>query len=156
MAKQFLYSVTTKLDQSQVWELLTDIENWTRTSLVYQQLAWEGEPWVCGSSIVGTILYPTKLHFRYVLREFQPPTLIRYRAHGKQAGFASERVIELESISRGTLIKVSAFVVGEPVFSISGGSLGFLKMLTERWFQDFATLCDGRVAAKPVATDHSP
>ena len=72
MVKQFLYSVTTKLDQSQVWELLTDIENWTRMSPVYQQLAWEGEPWVCGSSIVGTILYPTKLHFRYVLREFQP------------------------------------------------------------------------------------
>ena len=101
-------------------------------------------------------LVSNKIAFSLRSERIPAPTLIRYRAHGKQAGFASERVIELESISRGTLIKVSAFVVGEPVFSISGGSLGFLKMFTERWFQDFAILCDGRVAAKPVATDHSP
>jgi hypothetical protein len=55
MAQQFLYSVSTKLNRDQVWELLIDIENWTRLSAVYQQLAWEGEPWVRGSTIVGTL-----------------------------------------------------------------------------------------------------
>ena len=66
-----------------------------------------------------------------------------------ELGFANERTIRLEEVSCGTLIRVDAYTVGEPVREIPGGSLGFLKMLTEKWFVDFAHFCDNDCLQSP-------
>ena len=39
---------------------------------------------------------------------------------------------------------MNAFAVGEPVFKVPEGSYGFLRALTEKWFQEFAAFCDTR------------
>lgn len=95
-----------------------------------------------GSCVMGHLNYPLTIPFRYVLRECTAPALIRYLADSLELGFANERTIRLEEAEGGTLIKVDAYTVGEPACDIPGGSLGFLKMLTEKWFADFARFCD--------------
>ena len=142
MCETFLYSTTTTLGRERTWKLLSDIENWMRASDVYAHMEWSGEPWIPGSVILGTINYPVRLSFRYVLERcglFQ----IAYLAHSMRGGFATHRVIELEeSRDGGTVIRVNSFIVGEP--DVPGGGIAFLKMITERWFHDFARFCDLR------------
>jgi len=140
--KSFSYSVETSLCRDRVWQLLTNIENWSRLSYVYEDLAWVGEPWTLGSYITGKLNYPIVIPFRYVLRDFRTPELIRYLADSPELGFANERTIRLEQRRNSTLIKIDAYSVGNPDCGVPGGNLGFLKMLTERWFSEFAQFCD--------------
>jgi hypothetical protein len=44
MSRQFFYSITTNLSRDQVWELLTNIEEWTNFSAIYADLRWSGFP----------------------------------------------------------------------------------------------------------------
>jgi hypothetical protein len=144
MSRQFFYSITTNLSRDQVWELLTNIEEWTNFSAIYADLRWSGFPWVPGSCITGRLTYPIALVFRYLVKECEAPKLMRYMAQSAEAGFAVERAIRLEQLAGQTLIRVTAFTAGNPTIAIPGGSLGFLKMITERWFQDFALFCEKR------------
>ena len=146
MPSSFSFAVRTRLSPEQVWELLTDIRNWSNCSVVYSDLAWRGEPWQCGSMIVGNISYPVALRFSYTLREFEPPCRMRYLAESAESGFAAERTIQLERTPDGTILKVTAFAVGEPLIALQDGTYGFLKALTEKWFQAFASFCDSHAA----------
>jgi hypothetical protein len=138
----FSYSVTSKLPRVRVWELLTDITNWSVLSGVYSNLRWVGKPWVAGSLIVGTLHYPIEVSGQYMIKTCQPPRLIRYLSQTLEAGFATERTIRLEQLGEGTLIHVDAYTVGNP--KIQGGALEFLRQLTTRWFDEFARFCDGQ------------
>jgi uncharacterized protein YndB with AHSA1/START domain len=138
----FSYSVTTKLPRGRVWSLLTDITNWPRFSDMYSDLRWEGTPWAEGSAIVGQLNFPIVVSGRYVIRECNPPALIRYLSQTEDAGFATERTITLEQLVQGTLIRAEAFLVGEP--QMQGGGSEFLKRLTTRWFDEFARFCDNQ------------
>jgi len=140
--ESYSYSVTTKLPRSRVWELLSDITNWTVFSDVYSNLGWVGVPWSEGSLIVGTLHYPIEISGQYVIKACQPPSLIRYLSQTLEAGFATERTIRLTQLDEGTLIQVDAFVVGQP--QIEGGAQEFLRKLTTRWFEEFARFCDSR------------
>ena len=145
MAQSFSYSVTTSLPRERVWQTLTNVENWSKFSCVYRDLEWVGSPWAIGSCVKGHLKYPLAIPFRYLLREFVAPTLIRYLADSPELGFANERTIHLEELSHKTLIAVNAFTVGSPICMIPDGSLGFLRMLTVRWFDDLAKFCDEQV-----------
>jgi hypothetical protein len=125
-----------------VWSLLTDITNWSRVSDVYSDLVWVGTPWAEGSAIVGQLNYPIVVAGRYVIRECNPPALIRYLSQTEHAGFATERTIILEQRVPGTLIRAEAYLVGEP--QMEGGGSEFLRSLTTRWFDGFATFCDNQ------------
>ena len=148
MSQQFSYSTATSLPRDRVWKLLIDIEQWTKCSEIYTDLRWSGFPWVTGGCILGRLNYPTALTFRYVVQAFEPPRLIRYIAHSINAGFAAELTIRLTRLEGKTSIHVDAFTVGELTTTIPGGSLGLLKVLIERWFQDFARFCDQHAQAK--------
>ena len=149
MLQSFSYSVTTCLPRESVWRVLTKIEEWPKFSCVYRDVKWVGEEWVLGSSLIGHLNYPIPIPFRYLLKDCIAPELIRYLADSPELGFANERTIRLEEVSCGTLIRVDAYTVGEPVREIPGGSLGFLKMLTEKWFFDFAHFCDNDCLQSP-------
>ncbi len=95
-----------------------------------------------GSYLTGHINYPLSIPFRYVLRACEEPSLIRYLADSLEVGFANERTIRLEQVGGETRIQVDAYSVGSPTCDVPGGTLGFLKMLTEKWFLDFARFCD--------------
>jgi hypothetical protein len=136
----FSYSVITKLPRGRVWSLLTDIANWPKFADIYSDLRWDGTPWAEGSAIVGRINYPIKVSGRYVIRECNPPALIRYLSQTENAGFATERTITLEQLIGGTLIRVDAYVVGKP--EMPGGGSEFLRSLTTRWFDGLASFCD--------------
>lgn len=140
MAVFFSYSVITKLPRDRVWSLLTDTNNWPKFSDIYSHLRWEGTPWAEGSALVGQINYPIVVSGRYIIRKCKPPELIRYLSQTRDAGFATERTISLEETENGTLIRVEAYVVGEP--DMPGGASEFLKSLTSRWFDAFARFCD--------------
>jgi len=147
MNQRFSHSVTTMLPRDRVWELLTEIENWPKFSEVYTDVKWSGLPWVPGSCVVGHIQYPVRLPFRYVLEKCERPATISYLAHSSESGFATHRTIHLEANPGHTVIRIIAYAVGKPSFAIEGGPLGFLKTLSERWFQDFASFCDDHVLA---------
>jgi hypothetical protein len=142
MSVKFSYSVSTVLSRDGVWKLFADIENWPKCSDVYDDLRWSGVPWTRGSWVLGTIHFPHPLPLRYVLETCQPGSLISYVAYGTDAGFATHRTVRFEQQKDHTLIHVDSYVVGTPAFSIAGGSYGFLRMLTEKWFRDFASFCD--------------
>jgi hypothetical protein len=107
---------------------------------MYSDLRWDGTPWAEGSAIVGQLNYPIVVSGRYVIKECDPPALIRYLSQTQDAGFATERTITLEQLVQGTLIRAEAFLVGEP--QMQGGGSEFLKRLTTRWFDEFARFCD--------------
>lgn len=136
----FSYSVMTKLSRERVWSLLTDITNWPKFSDIYTDLRWEGTPWAEGSAIVGQLNYPIVVSGRYVIKKCDPPALIRYLSQTQDAGFATERTITLEQLTEGTQIRADAYVVGRP--AIRGGASEFLRLLTTRWFGEFARFCD--------------
>lgn len=142
MSVPFSYSVSTVLSRDGVWKLFADIENWPKFSDVYDDLEWSGVPWTRGSWVLGTIHYPHPLPLRYVIETCEPGSLISYVAFGTDAGFATHRTVRFEQQKDHTLIHVDSYIVGTPTFSVAGGSYGFLRMLTERWFQDFASFCD--------------
>ena len=52
----------------------------------------------------------------------------------------------MEELRNGTLIRVEAYVVGEPV--MPGGASTFLRSLTSRWFDEFAHFCDDQHSSK--------
>src|SRR6266567_9027064 len=114
MPASFSYSVTTKLPRGRVWSLLTDITNWPRFSDIYSDLRWDGTPWAEGSAIVGQLNYPIVVAGRYVIKQCDPPALIRYLSLTQDAGFATERTIILEQGTEGTRIRADAYVVGSP------------------------------------------
>lgn len=136
----FSYSVLTTLSRDRVWSVLTDITNWPRFSNIYSDLHWEGTPWAEGSALVGHLNYPLMVSGRYVIKECDPPTLIRYLSRTRNAGFATERTIILEQLTKGTLIRAEAYIVGKP--EMAGGAAEFLKSLTTRWFNELARFCD--------------
>jgi hypothetical protein len=138
----YSYSVTTKLPRGRVWSLLTDITNWPKVSDMYSDLRWEGTPWAEGSAIVGQLNYPIVVAGRYVIKECDPPALIRYLSQTQDAGFATERTIILEQRMPGTLIRAEAFLVGSP--KMPGGGSEFLRSLTTKWFDGFASFCDNQ------------
>jgi hypothetical protein len=140
MPASFSYSVSTRLTRGPVWDVLTDIANWPQFSEMYSDLRWEGTPWAVGSAIVGQLNYPIVIAGRYVIRECNPPVLIRYLSQTKDAGFATERTITLEQLINGTLIRVDSYLVGSP--EMHGGGAEFLRSLTTRWFDEFALFCD--------------
>ncbi len=140
MPISFSYSVITKLPRNLVWSLFTDIKNWPQFSEMYSDLRWEGSPWAEGSALVGQLNYPIVVCGKYVIRKYDPPMLIRYLSQTRDAGFATERTINMEELRNGTLIRVEAYVVGEP--EMPGGAPEFLQKLTSRWFDEFARFCD--------------
>jgi hypothetical protein len=142
MCQQFLYSVSTVLPRDRVWGLFADIENWPKVSDVYNDLRWSGFPWTTHGCILGSIRYPHPLPLRYVIEKCEPGLLISYLAHSSEGGFATHRTIRFEQRHGRTWIEVDSYAAGEPRFLIAGGSYGFLTMLTERWFPDFARFCD--------------
>ena len=85
-----------------VWDLLTDLDNWSTCSVVYGKLEWLGEPWQCGSAIAGELTYPIEFSFNYTLKEFRPISCISYLAQSEEAGFATERTIHLEPLGSGS------------------------------------------------------
>lgn len=147
MAVSFSHSVGTRLPRDRVWSLLTDINNWPMFSDMYSDLRWDGTPWAEGSALVGQLNFPIVVSGRYVIRKCNPPALIRYLSQTRDAGFATERTINLEELQNGTRIRVEAYVVGEP--EMPGGASEFLRSLTSRWFDEFARFCDNQVAADP-------
>lgn len=140
VAVSFSHSVITKLPRDNVWSLLTDITNWPKFSDIYSDLRWNGTPWAEGSALVGQLNYPIVVSGRYVIRKCNPPKLIRYLSQTRDAGFATERTISLEELRNGTLIRVEAFVVGNP--DTPGGASAFLKSLTLRWLDELSRFCD--------------
>jgi hypothetical protein len=165
MGQTFSSFSTTSLPRERVWELLTDVSNWPKFSDIYAgPIRWVGEPWVPGSILVGELKYPLPLDFEYLLKVCEPPDMIRYLSHSVAAGFAIERTVRLLSLGDETMISVDAYAVGEPTLPIPGGSLGFMKMQTERWLNAFARFCDQHCApSKNVveagesgASSHSP
>jgi hypothetical protein len=138
----FSYSVSTTLPRGRVWSLLTDITNWPKFSNMYSDLHWEGTPWAEGSAIVGQLNYPIVVSGRYVIRNCDPPTMIRYLSQTRDAGFATERTIMLEQLAGGTKIRADALLVGSP--EMPGGGSEFLRSLTTRWFDEFARFCDNQ------------
>jgi hypothetical protein len=154
MSEQFSYVVSTALCRERVWSLFANIENWTKFSSVYDSLRWSGFPWTYGSCLLGTIQYPRILAVRYALETCKPGRVVRYVAHTKDAGFASHRTIRFEDrLHGGTSIEVDFYTFGQPTFMIAGGSYGFVRMLTERWFYDFACFCDEHAEAEGAALD---
>ena len=127
MHASFSYSVTTTLPRGRVWSLLTDITNWAKFSDMYSDLRWDGTPWARGSAIVGQLNFPIVVSGRYVIKNCERPTLIRYLSQTEDAGFATERTITLEQLAQGTLIRIDAYVVGSP--QMPGGAPEFLKVL---------------------------
>ena len=144
MAVSFTHSVVTRLPRERVWNLLTDINNWPLFSDIYSDLRWEGTPWAEGSALVGQLNFPIVVSGRYIIRKCNPPALIRYLSQTRDAGFATERTINLEETQNGTRIRVEAYIVGEP--EMPGGALEFLRALTSRWFDAFARFCDNHTA----------
>ena len=142
MCEHFSYSVSTVLPRDRVWELFADIDNWPKVSDVYDILKWSGSPWTPGSSVVGSIHYPQHLGLRYALETCEPASLLTYVAHSNAAGFATHRSIRFDEVHGRTWIQVDSYIVGEPTFTVAGGGYGFLKLLTERWFEGFARFCD--------------
>src|SRR5580704_11796696 len=110
----FSYSVITKLPRGRVWSLLTDIANWPKFADIYSDLRWDGTPWAEGSAIVGRINYPIQVSGRYVIRECNPPALIRYLSQTENAGFATKRTSRLKNRMGGLLFRVAPKVVGNP------------------------------------------
>jgi uncharacterized protein YndB with AHSA1/START domain len=151
VAVSFSHSVVTTLPRDRVWSLLTDINNWPMFSDMYSDLRWDGTPWAEGSALVGQLNFPIVVSGRYVIRKCNPPTLIRYPSQTRDAGFATERTINLEELQNGTRIRVEAYVVGEP--EMPGGASEFLRSLSSRWFDEFARFCDNHVAADPDTHD---
>jgi hypothetical protein len=147
MCQQLSYSVSTVLPRDRVWELFAHIENWLKVSDVYNDLRWSGFPWTVQSCILGSIHYPHPLPLRYVIEKCEPASLVSYLAHGREGGFATHRNIRFERRQGRTWVEVDGYAVGEPSFAIAGGSYGFLTMLTERWFSDFARFCDDHACA---------
>ncbi len=107
---------------------------------MYSDLHWEGTPWAEGSALVGQLNYPIVVFGKYIIRKYDPPRLIRYMSQTRDAGFATERTINMDELPNGTLIRVDAYLVGEP--EMPGGGSEFLRSLTSRWFADFARFCD--------------
>ena len=155
MCQQLSYSVSTVLARSRVWELFAKIENWSKVSDVYKDLTWSGLPWTPQSCILGSIQYPHPLPLRYIVEKCERGSLITYLAHSTQGGFATHRAIRFEQRQGRTWIDVDSYAAGEPSFAIAGGSYGFLKMLTERWFPDFARFCDSHAQIDGKAPSHS-
>jgi hypothetical protein len=155
MCPQLSYSVSTVLPRNRVWELFAEVENWPKVSDVYNELRWSGFPWTPHSCILGSIHYPHPLPLRYVVETCEPSSLVRYLAHGAMGGFATHRTIRFEQRQGRTWIEVDSYAAGEPTFAIAGGSYGFLKMLTERWFPDFAKFCDSYAYDLGKAPAHS-
>jgi len=142
----FSYSVITRLPRNRVWSLFRDIKNWSKFSDMYSDLRWEGVPWAEGSALVGQLNYPIVVSGRYLIKKHDPPVLIRYLSQTRDAGFATERTITMHELLNGTLIRVEAYVVGEPV--MPGGATKFLRSLTSRWFDEFAHFCDDQHSSK--------
>ena len=46
------------------------------------------------------------------------------------------------------MIVVDSYIVGTPTFAVAGGGFGFVRMLTEKWFRDFAVYCDLEAEAR--------
>jgi len=113
---------------------------------MYSDLRWEGVPWAEGSALVGQLNYPIVVSGRYLIKKHDPPVLIRYLSQTRDAGFATERTITMHELLNGTLIRVEAYVVGEPV--MPGGATKFLRSLTSRWFDEFAHFCDDQHSSK--------
>jgi hypothetical protein len=130
--------------------VLTDIANWPRFSDIYSDLHWEGMPWAEGSELVGRLNYPLLIYGRYVIKKCDPPALIRYLSRTRNAGFATERTIILEQLTKGTLIRAESYVVGKP--EMVGGAAEFLKGLTTRWLNELARFCDNE--ALSIADSH--
>jgi hypothetical protein len=126
--------------RDRVWSVLTDITNWPKFSEIYSDLRWEGTPWTEGSALVGQLNYPLMVSGRYVIKKCDPPALIHHLSRTRNAGFATERTIILEQLTKGTLIRAEAYVVGKP--EMVGGAAEFLKSLTTRWFNELARFCD--------------
>lgn len=155
MCQQLSWSVSTVLPRDRVWELFADIENWPKVSDVYNDLRWSGFPWTPHSCILGSIHYPHPLALRYVIEKCKSGLLVSYLAHTTEGGFATHRTIRFEQRHGRTWIDVDSYAAGEPRFEIAGGSYGFLTMLTERWFPDFARFCDTHVDDRGEAHPHS-
>lgn len=145
MCERFIYDVKTSLPRKLVWGLFSDIDNWPKLADLYQVARWSGFPWTPDSCIMGQIIYPSALPFRYVIEECEPGLRVSYLAHSAEAGFATHRTIQFQQQRDHTLIKTIAYGVGEPRIEIPGGTLGFIKLLTERWFPAFAAYCDQHV-----------
>jgi Polyketide cyclase / dehydrase and lipid transport len=142
----FSYSVITKLPRGQVWTLFTDTANWPKFSDMYSDLRWEGTPWAEGSALAGQLNYPIVVPGRYVIKECNPPALIRYLSQTKDAGFATERTIKFQPVTPGTMIIAESYVVGSP--KVPGGAPEFLKRLTTRWLDEFAQFCDNHATPR--------
>ena len=150
MSQSFSYSVGTRLKTDAVWQLFVNVKMWSHISHVYDDLAWVGDPWLVGSSITGRLIYPVAMPFRYLIRDVKHLSLIRYLAHSAEIGFATERTITFEQLKGSTLIRVGAYAVGTCNCTISGGTRGFLKAITENWFLDFARVCDDEASLHEV------
>jgi hypothetical protein len=135
--------VTTQLERNRTWELLSDIENWPKFSDTLSDLRWTGPPWSPGSCIVGMMTSPLHMPIRYVLEECDPPLRISYLAHSMNAGFATHRTVELQQLRNGTQVTITAYMIGNA--PTGGDQWKFLRLLTEEWYQGFASFCDAHL-----------
>jgi hypothetical protein len=147
MCEHFSYSVSTGLALDRVWNLFEDIENWPKFSDVYDTLKWSGSPWTPGSVLVGSVHYPRPMIIRCVVETCEPASSVTYVAHSTAAGFATHRTIRFAELHGRTWIQVDSYMVGQPRFAVAEGGHGFLRVLTERWFEGFVRFCDKHATA---------
>jgi hypothetical protein len=147
MSAQLYCSVSTELDRGHVWSLFYDIENWLVCSDVYEDLKWDGSPWVTNASIVGRVRHNRNEKIRYVVEKCESARLVSYVGHSYESGFASHRAIRfVDRVQGGTLIEIDYYSLGTPHSAVAGEK--FVKWLTERWIYGFARFCEEHSAAR--------
>jgi hypothetical protein len=141
MPETFSYAANTTLPRDLVWNLFTEIKNWPKCSIMFHSLEWHGEPWVPGSIIIGELDYPLSMSLRYLVKQCDPPELVKYLFHSPAAGFATERTVYFKPLPFGTLIEVESYDVGT-LPNLPGGIREFLQSATQAFFVNFTRFCD--------------
>jgi hypothetical protein len=136
------YAISVNVCQDLAWNLFTDVASWTKISDIYQQVEWQTEPWLAGSTLAVRVRRPYPFVSRYLIRECVKPHRIRYVAYGSDLGFAAERTTTFVAVNGGTEIQTRGLFISLPVVAIPGTAAEFANEFTVRFYDAFREYCD--------------
>ncbi len=150
MPIHFEQAVTARCRPEHVWQKFQRLEQWPWWNAVIGQARWlQGQPWQNGSRFVMELARPTRVSFRPVIVESDPPHKIVWT--GQKPGFRGQHGFSFEPQADGsTLIKTWEDASGLVTWLWTAGYKEKLNRMYRDWLEALKTEAE-RIAREEMA-----
>jgi len=136
------YTVFTKADCVFTWRIFSDVKLWRSSSDVYgERIEWRGAPWMPGSQLLIDIVKPVSTQVDRVITICTPPRCVAWINHVR--GFTMEQWVLFDPFAGGgTKVTTWVEMTGAKMEADGNETREILQTLLEKWFMNFAAMCD--------------